>query len=367
MQADSSSFEIYLIHLLDSIVSKGDAHETTNRNILDAELAAQEIAQMLSPLAILLSKNAGAIDLSELDDSIPSLQRDAWFNMVVHGFNLTSSLGRQYLEDLKTLARFSDPLIAEERTSQVESDIELNTVLRRGKSPEHAVEQKKHLMKLLPSCESDIKSLSYSEAVFLNAAYLVEDSRAGSGDCTKVLAYFLDPKVRSGPLGNCMFAIATATTRTYVAKTLSGKIHSFSTPYLAQQLASFFAGCCHRIARVQQVAAACADIIVREVPSTLCQKTALFALLELLTIMWSGCLEAETDEYTWTSTFSSRKENISIELSDDYSFRRQTLSNFHKRAKGWVIGVLDMAPLDIKGLLQVHPLGFRVKTVTDIS
>lgn len=258
------------------------------------------------------------------------------------------------MDELRTIARFSQPLIAEERASLVESDIELNTVLRRGKSPDHAIEQKKRLVKLLPSCESDIRSLSYSEAVFLNTAYLVEDLRSSAGDCSKALTYFLDPKLRSGAVGNCMYAIAMAVTRTYVAKTLSGKLHSFSTPYLAQQLAAIFAGCCHRIGRVQQAATACADIIIGEVPSTLCQKNALFALLELLSIMWSSCLEGETDEYTWTSTFSSTKSNIVVELSDDYNFRRTTLNSFYKRATAWLKGVLDIAPLDIKGLLQTY-------------
>lgn len=258
------------------------------------------------------------------------------------------------MNELRTLARFSQPLITEERASLAESDIELNTVLRRGKSLEHVAEQKRRLVKLLPSCEADIKSLSYSEAVFLNTAYLVEDLRASAGDCTKALAYFLDPKLRSGGVGNCMLAIAAAATRTYVAKTLSGKQHMFSTPYLAQQLAAIFSGCCHRIARVQQAAITCADIVIRDVPSTLCQKSALFTLLELLSIMWSSCLEGETDEYGWTSTYASKKSNISVELSDDYSFRRETLNNIYKRAVAWVKGVLDVAPLDIKGLLQTY-------------
>lgn len=350
----SPLFEIYLTHLLDTIISKGDAHESANNHLPDAELAAQEIAQLLSPLAILFSENSGVTDEWKHQDTIISLQRDAWFNIVVHGFSLTSQLGRKYLSELRALAQFSQPLIAEERADQVESDVELNTVLRRGKGPEHTLEQKKNLINLLPSCEADIKTLNYPEVVFLNTAYLVEDLRASSGDCTKALSYFLDPKLRSGAMGNCMFAIATTAVKTYVSKTLSGSLQAFSTPYLAQQLASIFAGCCHRISRVQQVATASAEIIIREVPSTLCQKTALFAILELLSIMWSSCLEGDTDEYEWTSTFTSSRENISVELSDDYGFRRTTLNSFHKRAKGWVLQVLDMAPLDIKGLLQTY-------------
>jgi phosphatidylinositol 4-kinase len=354
ISADDDAYHVYLSHLLDIIVSKGDAPETSHRHMQDTELAAQEIAQLLKPLAVLLSRNAKHDDWSETSDSIISLQRDAWFNIVVHGFDTLSDLGKKYREELKTLARFSQPLIAEERPSLSESDIELNTVLRRGKSPEHTVEQKRRLGRLLPSCEADTRSLSYQEAVFLSTAYLVEDLRASSGDCTKALAYFLDPKLRSGAVGNCMAAITISAVRTYLSKTLSGQHQLFSTPYLAEQLATIFSACCHRIARIQQAAGACADLIIREVPSTLCQKSALFALLELLSIMWYSCLEGETDEYTWKSTFTSKKSNIVVELSDDYSFRRATLSSLHKRATAWVKDALDTAPLDVKGLLQTY-------------
>ncbi|KAF2810160.1 phosphatidylinositol 4-kinase-like protein STT4 [Mytilinidion resinicola] len=354
IQPSSTAFEICLVHLLETIISKGDAHENANSHIPDTELAAREIAQLLAPLAILVSKEPENTELGKYRDNIASLQRDAWFNIVVHGFNFNSQLGKKYHLELRTLATFSQPLIAEERVDQVESDVELNTVLRRGKGPEHTVEQKQNLIKLLPSCETDIKSLNHSEVVFLNTAYLVEDLRASAGDCTKALAYFLDPKLRSGAMGNCMLAIATSSVKTYVSKTVSGSSPQFSTPFLAQQLATIFAGCCHRITRVQDVAMQCADIIIKEAPSTLCQKTALFTILELLSIMWSSCLECETDEYEWTSTFTSSREPVSVELSDDYDLRRTTLNTFHKKARSWVLQVLSLAPLDIKGLLQTY-------------
>lgn len=356
------AFEVYLTHLLDTIVSKGDAQETSHKHLQDTELASQEIAQMLKPLATLLAHNAQRAESIELDDTIVNLQRDAWFNIVVHGFDTNSDLGRQYIEELRTLARFSKPLIAEERPMLSESDIELNTVLRRGKSPEHTTEQKRRLAKLLPSCEADTKPLTYPEAVFLNTAYLVEELRASTGDCTKALAYFLDPKLRVGAVGNCMAAITVVAVRTYLSRTLSGQHHTFSTPYLAQQLAQIFSACCHRIARVQQAAAACADIIIKEVPSTLCQKSALFALLELLSIMWYSCLEGETDDYSWKSTFTSKKSDITVELSDDYAFRRATLETLHKRATSWVKGVIEAAPLDVKGLLQTYLSEFDDET-----
>ena len=70
--------------------------------------------------------------------------------------------------------------------------------------------------------------------------------------------------------------------------------------------------------------------------------------------MWYSCLESETDEYTWKSTFTSKRSNIVVELSDDYAFRRATLDSLHKRATAWVKEALDVAPIDVKGLLQTY-------------
>lgn len=347
-------FEIYLQYVLEDIVSKGDAHGPEATPMADTEVAAQEIAQLLAPLAILISSNAGGPGEYMEDEATVNLQRDAWFNVAVHGFSLTSPLGKRYLNELRILAQHSRPLVSEARADQLESDVELNTVLRRGKNAEHVVEQKRRLQELLPACEADIKSLGYPEVVFLNTVHLVEGLRASTGDCTKTLTYFLDPRLRNKEMGNCMVAIAESGVRSYLKKTVSGGFQSFSAPYVAQQLATFFTGCCHRVLQAQKVAIHCADIIIQQVPSALCQRASLFALLELLSMMWNSCLERETDEYGWTSTFISARENISIDLSDNYGFRRNTLIQLQNRARVWVLSVMDIAPLDIKGLLQTY-------------
>jgi phosphatidylinositol 4-kinase len=350
----SDLFETYLIHLLDAIVSKGDAPNGDGKHLGDVELASQEIAQLLRPLAAFASANYNP-DSDDLEiDGLLSLQRDAWFNSVVHGFTFTSPLGKKYRAELLLLAQYSHPLIAEDRADHLESDIELNTTLRRGKSNDHTNEYRKQLIEALPECESDIRSISYSELVFLTSSYMVENLRAMAGDCTYVLKYFLDPRLKSGPLANCMFQVAISAVKTYLTRTISGKGQSFSAPYVARQLALFFAGCCHRISKVQSVAQRCADLILVEVPSALCYKSSLFALFELLSIMWVSCLEQDTEEYEWRSNFNSKRGNVNVELSDNYALRRQTLVNLHKWARVWIERVVNIAPLDIKGLIQTY-------------
>ncbi|KAJ0361735.1 hypothetical protein COL154_006672 [Colletotrichum chrysophilum] len=350
---DSPLYEIYWEYLLESIISMGDVHQSNHTKEADVQLAAREIAELLHPLAVLMSTNDLAFT-SVTDDDSHSLVRDAWFNIVVHGFTTQTDMGKRYLNELRFMAVHSPPLVAEQRGEQIESDIELNTVLRRGMSNDRETMQKRQLTELIPSKTTEIKGLSYRKVIFLQAAYLVESLRADAGDCTKALSYFLEPSMRKGEVSSTMEGIAAAVVDKYLRKTLGGADATFSAQYAASQLVAIFCGCCYRIERVQQAAFSCADRIISQVPSALCHRSSLFALLELLSLMWSSCLEAETDLYAPRSKFTSSLGDVSVELSDDYSFRRHTLDILNRKAKQWVSSVIGIAPLDIKGLLQTY-------------
>jgi phosphatidylinositol 4-kinase A len=353
LRRGSPLFDIYWEYLLENIIAMGDSHNSSQTKESDVQLAAREIAQLLHPLAVFMSTNDFAAEGIADDESHSSL-RDAWFNIVVHGFLPAAERGKKYLNELRIIAVHSPPLVAEKRGEQVESDIELNTVLRRGMSGERESMQKKHLSELIPSRASDIRGLSYRKVIFLQTAFLVESLRADSGDCTKALWYFLEPSMRKGEVSSTMEGITMAVVDKYLRKTTHGTESTFSSQYVAVQLVDIFCCCCHRIERVQQAAFACADRIIDAVPSTLCHKSSLFALLELLSLMWSSCLEADTDLYTPRSSFQSSIGNVTVELSDDYEVRRKTLEILHRRAKKWVSTAINLAPSDVKGLLQTY-------------
>lgn len=350
---DSALFPVYLTDLLESVISKGDVHESHNTHQADVDLASREIAELLEPLATLLEGRDVLSDIA-YDQDISRIQREAWFNMMVHNITPNSKIGQQHVEALRILAVQSRPLVAEDRADQFESEIELNTVLRRGMNPPNIAEQKSRLISLLPKCESDIRALSYPKVIFLQATYLVETLRAGSGNCTHILTYFLDPSLNGSAMENCMAAIADEVFKIFLSRTLSRHYGDASAPIIATQLAQMLTGCCHRIPRVQQVASSCADRIISSMPSSLCQKSSLFALLELLSIMWTSCLDSETDEYNWNSHYISEQGKIEVELSDDFELRKHTLNALYKRARIWVMSVINIAPLDVKGLLQTY-------------
>jgi phosphatidylinositol 4-kinase len=357
LRRDSPLFRVYLVHLLECIVNKGDAVSESERQ-KEVTLAPEAISFLLRPLALLISSDeegAGTQQTDAIfDEDITALFRDAWFNISVHGISTQSAVTRSHIRELRLLAKHSPPLIAESRIEMLESDVELNTILRRGMSPHRLIELKRILMAELPDCESGIKHLNYPKVVFLNASLLVESLRASSGNCTKVLSYFRDPALTTADMASCMSSIADKVVADFLSLTLSANDENFSVPYLSKELAQFFMACCHSIERVQSVAMLCADKIIRECPSALCDKHSLFALLELLTVMWLSCLEEELDEFEWKASCASPMGIVKVDLADNYNARKRTLNTLLERAKAWVAAVIDIAPLDVKGLLQTY-------------
>ncbi|KAK5109748.1 hypothetical protein LTR62_006588 [Meristemomyces frigidus] len=351
IRKDSPLYEVYLTHLLSLCVGSGD---TASERTMDTSLTSQTIAQLFRPMAVLVSSDPASTPNFEDAEEVAALSRNSWFNLVAQGFTITSAGVKEHANDLQTLAQFTLPLVDEDRVEVPESGIDLNAIMRRGAGSHRNPEQKDALASALPQCAADIRSLSHQDCVFLNAALLVSTLRARTGDCTTVLPYFMESKVKTSAMGSCMLAVNARTLDSYLDRVLSGKQQQFAAPQVALQLATIFEGCCHRVPKVQHAAVSSADRIVDAIPSALCQRASLFALLELLTLMWKSCLDAETDEYDWKSTYSSEKAKVTIQLSDDVNYRQITLANFHRRAKLWVSRAIDAAPLDVKGLLQAY-------------
>ncbi|RMZ78135.1 hypothetical protein DV738_g4014, partial [Chaetothyriales sp. CBS 135597] len=352
----ASLFRIFVSHLLDAIIRQGDIAGAELKQSAEVEQAAKDIAPLLNPLSILAQRSASTpAKLSiQRDPELAAMVRDAWFNIAVHGIFPNSKIGQQHWNELRLLAVNSSILVDQDRVELLESDVELNTILQRGMSTQRIADQKRHLTSIIPEREGEIKHLSYEKVVFLNAVYLVESLRAVSGSCVDVVSYFVDPTLLSSPLGRCLSAIADDVVKRYTQKVVLGKDEAFSAPHVSTQLAQIFAACCHRSQKMQEVARRSANTILSQAPSILIRQSSLFALLDLLTIMWSACLEEDTDEYEWRSVYTSARANVTVHLSDNYPLRKQTLNNLHADARRWVTGIIAIAPLDVKGLLQTY-------------
>ncbi|KAG8624207.1 hypothetical protein KVT40_009183 [Elsinoe batatas] len=357
----SPLYEIYLTHLLDTVVSTTGAIQSDKKSIKGGILGSEEIGQILKPLAILISAEPGKEAKFEDPVMLSNLTRDAWYNLVAHDFTLKSGLTRRHQGELETLALYSPSLVDNSRADARETGVELNTVLRRNMNPAHMAQQKQALISCFPEHESDIKDLEYAELTFLNAANLIAGLRAEAGSCTRTMEYFYDSRFKAGKLSDCLVAVARVEVKTYVTRTQESLRQRYAAPQLANQLVTFLQGCCHRVAKVRQIATESANRIITNVPSVLCQKSSLFAMLELLTLLWMSCLDEETEDVEWKNEYSSKKGGVSIQLSDDFEVRRGTLTIFLRNCRAWVSHVIDIMPLDVKGLLQTYLSDFEDK------
>lgn len=319
------------------------------------QLASREIIQFIPPLARLLSSNGFETNFA-VRYGFVSLLRDFWFNCAQHGIVYGSEAQKKCSKDLRVIAQYSPPLVSGiGEDENMESNLDQMPILKRGAVAQNTIEHKRRLIAMLPANEVDIRTLTHARVLFLEATYTLECLRAEGGGYSKVLAYFVESGFKAGEGSNCMITVSKKVTDLYMRKVLVGANYpQFSAARAAEELADVFVGCCHRLEKVQVMAINTADRMIAEIPSVLCQRSSLFALLELLTLLWISCLDEETDEYTTRSMFTSVKGGVAIELPDSYTFRWKTLNGFKARAKGWVLKVLNIAPLDVKGLLQTY-------------
>lgn len=347
-------YESYLVELLQAIVNRGYVQELEHhRPHTEISATASEISLFLPPLAALLPGLNDA-PYETTDAEINNLFRNAWFNMVVHGFSKNSEKTAKYKKELEIIARSTPPLVSDVSSNKIESELELNTVLQRGSS-HHNVNNQKEIMESLTSSHIfDFRTIQYPKLMFLSATVLLESLRANTGNCSKSLLYFGDPGLRSGETRNYMSYITIDVVKAYIRNVIKGGVPHFAIDKVAAQLKEMFVLCCHRVKSIQGIAFECCDVLIAAVPSALCHKVSLFALLDLLTLLWSSCLDAETDEYEPRDTFHAEKSGITLALSDSYDHRRESLNRLLAKAREWVKLSIETMNYDVKNLLTAY-------------
>lgn len=337
-----------------SIVGKGDVQELEHhRPHTEISATAEEIARLIPPLADLLPRSPEK-PYETTEKSIISLFRNAWFNMVVHGFAKNSELTAKLRNHLENIARSTPPLVSEISSNKIESELELNTVLRRGSSNHNVSNQKAIMSNIFSLHNFEFRAVPYPKLMFLSAAVLLESLRANTGNCSKVLLYFGDPGFKSGDTSRYMANIATDSTKAYIKNVIRGGQEEFTIDRVAEQLKEILVLCCHRVSAIQNIAFTCAELLIKSIPGSLCRSTSLFTLLDLLTLIWTSCLDAETDEYEPRAVFTSAETNIKLELSDSYEHRRDTLKRLLDRSRAWAQLVLSVMSFDLKSLLTTY-------------
>lgn len=348
-------FYVYLQELLLSIVGRGDVqvleHHRSHNEISEI---GDQIAIYLKPLAELLPNvYADEKPLNIKDTKIINLFRNIWFNMVVHGYSLNSKNVKIYSLELERISYSTPPLASELSWDRTETSLELNTVLRRGSSNHNVKDHKNGLDELFEVH----RTMSYPKLMFLSATLLAESFRVRTGDCSKILYYYSDPSVKISGVDKYIGYLSFRIVKDYMHFITLGANKNFSSDHIAEQLTVMLALCCHRVEDLQDAAIQCCDLLITKVPSSLCHQKSLFALFDLLTLLFDSVLDADENQYEPTIAYRAKKTGIRLLLSDDYKWRNDTFKRFSDKSKHWVKSILLKSNVDVKSLIQLYVSG----------
>ncbi|KAF7583656.1 Phosphatidylinositol 3- and 4-kinase family protein [Clavispora lusitaniae] len=345
-------YTVYLSEMLASIISKGDVQVLDHhRSHNEISAIGDQISIYLKPLAELLPKvYKDEEPFKTTDSALIDLFRNIWFNMVVHGYSINSENSKRYATELKIIAYNTPPLASDLSWDRTETSLELNTVLKRGSS-NHNVKDHKHIV-------GDIfetpRTMSYSKLMFLAAAIFVESLRVKSGDCHTILRYYSDPSMKTSGIDKYLGPIAFKINKDFIALINCGANKQFCAENIANQLTSMLTLCCYGLVDLQDAAIKCCDLLITKVPSSLCHPLSLFALFDLLTLLYDSVMDAEVSQYEPTFMYRAKKTGISLKLPDSYTWRLETFTRFHGKAREWVKLLLLKCSSDTKSLIQSY-------------
>ena len=352
LKVSNPLFTVYLHELLQTINSKGDVQQLEHhRSHNEISEVGDQIAIYLKPLAALLPDvHLGEKPLEIKSTVTINLFRNIWFNMVVHGYNINSKNTKTFRNELERIAYNSPPLASELSWDRTETSIELNTVLRRGSS-NHNIKDHRHYLGNIFEVH---RSLSYPKLMFLSAAVFVESLRVRNGNCSDSLLYFTDPTFKISGVDKYLGHISFKIVKDFIQLINTGANKQFSADHIAEQLTTMLIYCCYPVPEMQDAAMQCCDLLISRVPSSLCHKKSLFAVFDLLTLLFDSIADADVHEYEPTTVFRARCTGIKVSMSDDYHWRTSTFNRFHDKCKHWLKILLHKCNIDVKSLIQSY-------------
>ncbi|KAG5438647.1 hypothetical protein PCANB_002753 [Pneumocystis canis] len=345
----SDEFRSSLAMEFDKVPEKKNETDKKYQN-KDLKNIQNNILSILYPLAILLQKFD---DEPFFDSETVLLFCNMWFTLVLCGFIAGSVLVNQNIESLKIIATYSPPLVLDNATTHFESDLELNTVLRRGGSQKELHFLRESLSKALPSCIHEIKSASYSKTVYLSSVFLLETLRSSAGICSYTFTYLKNTNIKESDIATCISAIAHSATNVFISSFILNSKGPETSLLISKEMKRLLLSCSHRMKQPRELALKCCDKVISSMPSVLCSQSVLYTLLESLSLLWYSCANQYLSEYTPQYVFSSSRGHISLEFSDSYIERKLILRDLLAYAKRWLSFTLQISPLDFKSLLHI--------------
>ncbi|OZJ03933.1 hypothetical protein BZG36_03611 [Bifiguratus adelaidae] len=352
---------LYLHNLLNLFVEKGNSIQRViaKNGKVQLNSMAAELGLLLPVLKALLLHPSFNPHLDANEETV-SLYRNTWFHCILYGFVTESMWYREWQESIGILASKTPPLVLESAVNYMDSDLEYNSVLRRGFSDQDLLTMRNTLSNLLPTHAKEIYYFTFPQIVFLLAVYYIETMRSRRGNCTFVLRYFMNDGVNKSKLVGCLDTIADKVIATFISEARARTTIRATDDDLRDQARQLLILCCHRLHKVHQLSLKYSDILFENFPTLLCDKNLTTLLLELVQLVWLSCDGEYRDEFCPVYEYTSPKVNVTLHLGDSYAYRKEVMSTFTEKAKRWLFIALNRAPHEMTGLLQDYLADFDI-------
>ncbi|RCI05105.1 phosphatidylinositol-4- kinase, partial [Rhizopus stolonifer] len=346
-------YQLYLHSLLSTFIDSGNSIQrimSKNKKQNEYPLA-QKLGNLLPVISELLEHDDFNPHLDSNEETV-SLFRNAWFHCVLFGFVTESMWLREWHPSMLRLAQKTSVLVST-TANYLESDLEHNSVLRASNITEHGLApMRQKLTSYLPNLAYDIKNFSFAQVIFGLAVYHVEMMRSRMGDCSYILRYFMNDGVNTSALVNCLETIANRVTQTFVKDASAKALSQTLDKQLVKQTATLLELCCHKRKKVHLMAIKTVERIVNSFAQVFTDSSLLILLLELVQLTWLSCEAEYRDEYSPVFHFTSTLVGVTIELGDDYNYRKEVCTSLYENARKWLNAALVRAPIEVAGLLQ---------------
>ncbi|KAJ1653571.1 phosphatidylinositol-4- kinase [Dispira simplex] len=345
-------YQRFFTYLLNWFVDKGvEIQNTISAVRTKGVIHAKELGVFLPVIQALLEHADFEPQLKPNQETV-SLMRNVWFHLVLNGCLVDPSWIAQYNDALVIMAAKSPVLVHESAINYLETDLEYNSVLRRGYSEHTLSSLRQTLASYLPDHTSTIRGLSFAQTTFLLAIWYSETTRGRVGNCTQVLRYFENAGVTTSKLVTLIEAIAGKTLQEYIQQRRYQRTSVVVNEQMKFQLRALLISSCSRLERVSRLSRTFVRTILLHYPQALLDKQLLFTLLELVQLVWESCQAEIEDEFYPVYSFTSLPLGITVQLPDSMTYRKTLLASYTMAARDWLMLATRSAPLEMEGLLQ---------------
>lgn len=381
--------EIYLEELLTLFIEKGQRIQTTHITLPTFSQLVNHLGVLIPAIGNLLQSKSSYNPHQTTSAKMSELFRNFWYICVLFGFLSSPSSSRNtsgnsatppdwMIASLRQIATKSPTLTHLTPIDYVTTQLDYNPILKfpepatvlspskLGRNHHHAnaltanqlaveQEKKQELANVIPSHAGQIKGFTFIQTMFLLTVARLEIFRAEDCRVSNVLEYLrhVHPdEIDVNNIFGCLVTISEKVLSTFISSFQQQAIRHSEVPHVYHQISEILKFTCHHSSKIRAIALRyCQDLIIA-FPTLLCKFETVRDMLEMLTLLRLSCEGEYEDEYTPVYTFHSASANLTIELTDDYAVRHDTLNDLNKAIMYWLSIVIARAPLEMQSIFQ---------------